>query len=467
MTTLMILALGLLAIGVIGLMAVQYLTGRNDLLSIRNYFLLGFIVFQLTSAIFPLATGEYGQYPLSNLAGTSVKYVIWAVVFLVVMFWAYKHGFGVKRLARMTPAPSAPPGSAGLLLLAFAFTVLAIPMRLAVAIPLISSLSNHVGVGLAAVACGLLGWVWGPRLMNPVMLFPALPILAVNAANVVTGSFGRRALVAIGAGLIWGMYFSRWRYLKPWGVMWRLAAVAAVPALVIVLFTSARSSKEHERSALQHLQAIEQVGNIKSGLQMILDGQGTATTSMWLMENFPKSFEYNHMFMLRYFFYYPVPRTLWPDKPTPLSGQIANLAHRRHVDRDKLTIGPGILGHAAADGGWYALIVYAIVMGLLLRYFDEIIMLNSTNALAVMPIGCTLGQVLGLARGETSAFAFILVFTVVSVYIIMMATAAILRMSGLTKPGEGGLGWPEEDEDDHVSEDGMHDGYTLRPIEAV
>ncbi len=445
MTTILMLGFALLALGVVALMAYQYLTGRNDLLSMRNFFLLGFIIFQLTSAIFPLLSQDYGQYPLSEVTRTATKFLLWAVVFLVVLLWSYKWGFGVRRLASITPAPSAPPGSVGLLFLALGFTILAIPMRLGLAIPLFSVLTNYIGIGMAAVACGLLGWVWGPRLLNPVMLFPALPLLAINAANVVTGSFGRRALVAIGAGLIWGMYFSRWRYLKPRSVMWRLGLVAAVPVLLLILFTSARSSKEHDRSAVEHLQAIQQIGNLQAGVAMILDGQGTASTSMWLMENFPESFEYKHLSMLQYFFYYPVPRTLWLDKPTPLSGQIANLSRRQNVDRDSLTIGPGILGHAAVDGGWYALILYAFVMGLFLRYFDELLALHATNAMMVMPIGCALGQVLGLARGETSAFAFILVFTVVTVYLFMLVGSYVMRTTGLTRPSAGSLGWDDEE----------------------
>ncbi|HZW10462.1 MAG TPA: hypothetical protein VFF69_11215 [Phycisphaerales bacterium] len=460
MIALLTITLGLMAFGVLALMAGQYLTGRHDLLSIRNHFLLGFVIFQLTSAMFPLVTGNYGHYPLSNPVGTGVQFVLWAAIFLVVMFWAYRKGFGVRRLASWTPAPRVAVGSVGILLVAFVLTALAIPMRLAVNIPLVSSLSNYMGVGVAAMACGLLGWVWGPRLLNPVMLFPAVPILLVNAANVATGTFGRRALVAIGGGLLWGMYYSRWRYLRPWGVTWRLSVVAIVPAIAVVLFTSARASSEHDRTAMEHLRAIQTSGDFGAGLRMILDGQATANTSMWLMERFPEAFEYNHMFMLQYFFYYPVPRSVWTEKPTPLSGQIATLSGRSNVDRDKLTIGPGILGHAAADGGWYALFVYAIAMGLLLRYLDEIVALHPTSALAVMPIGCALGQTLGLARGETSAFAFIMMFSIASVYVLSLMVAACLRMLGLAGAGEGSLGWPEEDAD---AEYGAAEEYALAP----
>lgn len=444
-----ILGLSFLVACVIGLMAFQYLTGHNDLLSSRNFFLLGFIIFQLTSAIFPLVTGDHGQYPLGDASGTGAKFLVWAAIFLPVLLWTYKRGFLVRRLARYTPVPSAPPGSVGLLLLALLITLVALPMRLSVGVPLLSALTNYSGVGMAAMAVGLLGWVWGPRLLNPLMLIPALPILAINTANVVTGSFGRRTLVAIGAALLWGMYFSRWRYLKPGKVMLRLVVVGALPILLLLLFTSARSSKEHERSAMQHLQAIRQMGDLKSGLEMVMDGQGTASTSMWLMENFPDSFEYKHMFMLRYFFYYPIPRSLWIEKPTPLSGQVATLSRRQYVNRDVLTVGPGILGHAAVDGGWYALIVYAVVLGSLLRYLDELLMRNAANAMMVMPLGCAMGQVLGLSRGETSAFAFILLFSIGTTYCFMLVLSYFMRSMGLTKPGSGSLGWTEEEYDEY------------------
>lgn len=452
MNTVLTILLGLLACGVVGLMTAGYLRSKTDLLSVRNFFLVGFILFQLTSAMFPLETGNFVNYAISDPVATGAKFTLWAAIFLVVMLWVYRKGFVAARLARWTPKPNAELPGAALLGLAFAVTLLAVPVRLAVNVPLISALANFVGVGLAATACGLLGWVWGPRLMQPLMLFPAVPILLVNAANVVTGSFGRRALVAVGAGLLWGMYYSRWRYLKPWGVMWRLGVVAAGPALAVVLYTSARVSSEHERTAMQQLQAVRQMGNLEEGLRMVLDGQATGATTMWLMEFFPEYKGYDHLAMLQYFFYYPIPRSAWLGKPDPLSAQIATLSRRRGVNRDVLTIGPGILGHAAADGGWYALIVYAALMGVFLRYFDELAATNPTNALAVVPIGCALGQTLGLARGETSAFAFIMAFSIGSVYAGMVVLSYVLRSTGLAREGHNSLDWPDELGEEPVEE---------------
>ncbi len=444
MTTLLAILLGLLAIGVVAYMGWGYLRGTSDLLSLRNFFLLGFVLFQLTSAVFPLATGDTGNYAIDDPAAAGLKFLVWAVIFLVVMLTVYRYGPVVAPLARRAPKARAELHGPMLLGLAFAVTLIAIPVRLGVRVPLIAVLADFIGVGLAATACGLLGWVWGPRLLQPLMLLPAMPILLINAANVVTGSFGRRALVAVGAGLLWGMYYSRWRYLKPRAVMWRLGLAAAGPAMVVVLFTSARASDEHDRTAIQHLQAVRQGGNLGMGLKMILDGQATGTTSMWLMQYFPEYKEHTHMAMLQYFFAYPIPRSVWVDKPEPLSTQIATMSRRRGVDRNALTIGPGILGHAAADGGWYALFVYAAFIGLLLRFFDELVVSHPTSALAVVPVGCALGQTLGLARGETSAFAFIMVFSIGSVYVLMLVASYVFRAAGLAGAGGGTLDWPEE-----------------------
>jgi len=90
--------------------------------------------------------------------------------------------------------------------MAFVTTIIALIMRVVVQVPVLSILTSQVGTGLAAVACGLVGWVWGRRLLNPAYIIYGMIIVFMNLATVMYGSYGRRGIVAVGACLLWGMY---------------------------------------------------------------------------------------------------------------------------------------------------------------------------------------------------------------------------------------------------------------------
>ena len=107
-----------------------------------------------------------------------------------------------------------------------------------------------------------------------------------------------------------------------------------------------------------------------------------------------------------------VPRRWWPGKPIPLSMEIAREARLSRVNWNRLKLGPGVIGHAAAEGGWYALIIYALIAGLYFRFFDEIIRNNPDSPFVILAVGSALGQFLGLPRGSVPNFAFIAVMTV-------------------------------------------------------
>jgi len=440
--------------------------GRHDLITLRNVALLGLIVFQLTSATIPLLTGEHGQYLLARPAQSGLTLLGMSLVFIVVFLWAYRKGFLVARLAQRTPTARAYPTGGTLWVIAVVLTVLAVLLRFFVFIPVVGAAANYVGVSFAAIACGICGWLWAPRLFNPAVAVAAGIIVLLNTANVISGTFGRRTLVAIGGCLVWGMYYSHWRYLPVREMLVRVVAITAIPVAVLALFTSVRSSKEHERSAGQHVQAIRYGGNLKTGLLLLLDGQQTGLKTMWIIENVPSSHPYQHMLTVKYFFLLPIPRMWWPEKPLPLSTKIAEMARLTGVDRSRLKVGPGILGHARAEGGWYTLLLYPLLGALLLRYFDELVQRNPANPLVVLPVGSALGQVVGLARGETSVFAMGFVIGVLGAYASMILLAKALELVGWGRLEEQP---PEDEEAGDAPDEEQHEpaGGSPRPADAA
>ena len=109
---------------------------------------------------------------------------------------------------------------------------------------------------------------------------------------------------------------------------------------------------------------------------------------------------------------------------------IVNMANIQGV-APTLNVGPGIVGSAGCEGGWYALIIYAIVGGLAIRLLDEVVLLRVTSPIIVLSIGSALGDTLGFARGETGTFAAKAVIMIGSCLIFVAGTYRFLEASGM------------------------------------
>jgi hypothetical protein len=270
--------------------------------------------------------------------------------------------------------------------------------------------------------------VWGKRLFNPAAAMYAISIVGVNTIIVLTGAFGRRGLVAVGFGLLWGMYYSHFRKMPLRQLGPRLLAIGIVPVLATALYSSVRESGTR-RSGVGHLTAILQGGQILDGLQKIFSGQGAGSISMWLIDTHPSYFETRHLFTLRFYVMYPIPRTLWPEKPYPLALRYAEMAQVEKMGAG-WNVGPGMLGTAGAEGGLYAVIIYAAASGIFLKIFDETTRINRAAPMIVLPMGCAIGNTLALARGEVSAFAATITLQVAGTLIMTYTISWLLENMG-------------------------------------
>jgi hypothetical protein len=445
-TQLLALYMLFLAAATFGVMLYQQTTGKHGLLTLRNFALVGFIVFQLTGSFGALWVGRDSRYNL-DWEAVGLEYALYATVFLLVFFPAYHWGAGAKRLAKWTPTTSVIPGPSTMFLLALMFTILAVVLRLSVNIPYVSMIASRAGIGFAAVAVGFTAWVWIRNIWNPVYLFWFGFITMANLSLILSQSFGRRNLIALGAAGMWAMYYASLRHMNPRRLVVALTIVSLPPVLLVAAFTSVRSSEEGRVDLGRQVVNILTQADIKTGLLELAAGQDCAVVGMWTMENFPERYEYDHLLAIKYFFYLPIPRAIWEEKPLPLGKRQPELANLEGVDTEKLTTGPGVIGHAAAEGGLYALVIYAIVGALFLRYFDEVVARNAANPFVVMPIGSALGQIVGLPRGDLSLFAASNLVAVVGVYIV---TVSLAKFLGLIRGPDmeaihsvSGEDWPE------------------------
>jgi len=419
----------------LAIVVVPYLRGTGELLSCRNFFLLGFTIYQVTSGIISLHNpfSYTSEIIVSRKDDIALAFAAWVIVFEVVFLLAYRWGFGAKRLARWTPIIRGEPREPVLWIFAFALLGAALAFRFSVLIPYISIITTHVGWSVSAVAAGLGAWIWVRRPLNPAAAGFMFLILILAIGISISGTFGRRPLVAIVGCMVWGTYYSRWRNFHPASVILRAAVFGFIPLILVAKFSAARGDFQNpDLGIVARLSAIVQADTIV-GITDVLSGQECAAWSMFLMEQYPEYHEYRHLHTIKYYFQFSVPRALWPEKPEPLA-TIAWVDADVAGMPDGFSIGPGIIGHAGSEGGFYALILYAIVLGLFVRYFDAVLARAPMQPFVALPIGSSLGNLIGIPRGEASNFAYEFTVSVVGAFVMLVFVARILKLAGLITP---------------------------------
>ncbi len=417
----------------------QYARGEAELVSFRNIAVLGFIYFHLWSGTYPMVTGDTLGYPVEDLNMTGLKYAAMATVFSIVFWIAYKRGWGAHWLAEKVPTSSVHPSEPILWAVAVALLPLAMAMKFSVQVPLIGILTGYAANSLAALSAGIGGWIWARRFFNPFVACMAGSLFLAASFVGTIGEFGRRPLVGVALCMIWGMYFSIWRCQRLMRWAPRLALLGAVGLIMVISYSSIRARRGVTDSFSSLVSGLSAGANISKGAESMIFSD-SAPVSLWLIATHPDIYEPRPLFTLYYTFLNPVPRQWWPEKPTTLGLLAADMAKKRNVAKE-FNLGPGILGHAGAEGGWYALVIYAICGGLLLKFFDRLAQRGLRNPLIMLPLGSTLGQVLAMARGETSLFVFTFVYGTAATYAGMLLFLWIARSMGI------GAGAPALEED--------------------
>ncbi len=433
---------------IVSIMVRDALNARVELFSTRNVFLFGILLFQSISAVFSLVVDDYGQVLVQSPALTSLGFSAALSLFLFIFFISYNQAPLVARFAsRTTTLHDASDG--GILLCAIAAILIGLLFRFVLGpVPILGNLTLQLASGAFAVSCGLAGWAWGRRPANFAVFISAIGILVVCVIALLAQSFGRREVIGALVTFVWGLYYTRWRFNASSLLVVRSVLFGSVGVLFMMFFTAARTGDELNRSAIEYFTAFTQVSkdDLVESAFALGSGQQAASNSMWVMETHPAPFPYETLHSLEYFATHPIPRTIYPDKLNPLARTIVHDASITRVAGD-YSVGPGLVGHIFNDNPWIALPLYAILIGLALRYIDTRVQSALTDPFIVVPLGAGLSQVLALPRGELGLFAFQLMTAIIGGWLS-------LRMIGPL------LWWvvtPEVEEDD----DGEFDDEAL------
>ena len=334
-----------LVIGLVLLMIYQGVRRRVDLLSFRNIYLSGFIFFLLISCSTAITTDDYGPLRIDNIRGALRLFLFYVLVYLCFFLISY-HWLKLARwgASKFKPKHTFVASDWMLLLVSFGFFGLGVFLRFfAHYVPLMPYFAGFVPA--LPAACALVGWVWGGRRFNLAVLTMGGFIVAASIFLGIYGIAGRRPLIEISLAFAWGAYH-RMRgnvnivRLLMWSVPILLVAVHLLGAFTIHR-THHRAIQEAHSVAMKVLSTspVDSFGRI-------LKGHNDATFALWTMDAYPNRFDQRHLFSFRYMIYHPIPRALWPDKPSPLSKYVARYAGKDRVNLDLITLPPCVTGYA-------------------------------------------------------------------------------------------------------------------------
>lgn len=432
MTALIATYLLLLSAVIVAVVFAQAYRGTVGLFTMRNFFALGFLMFQTVSATWSLVTDDYGgDLYVADPVGSGLVFCVMCTIFLAIFHWAYMGGWFVKGIAARLNPTFPIPTTSSLLAVAAILILLAVLCRyVLVYIPYIGILTSMFSTGLMPAAAAVIVWAWMPQALNPIVTLISAPLLLFTLFTSVYQTFGRRDLVSVLAACIWAAYHGHWKHRGPAFMIKRLAVLGTAGVVLVAAYTGAREKTTTETSATELITKIGD-SDLWYGIFSMASGQAAGGISMYLIETRPSIFPYDTFHSAIYFLTNPVPRALWEGKPEALGFAMVKQAGIKRK-AEEFNLGPGLMGHIWNDNPFLAMVPYAIFLGLMARGFDQIVRLHGFNPFLVVPCGVMIGEIIALPRGELGLFLTRLTFGSFAAFGGMVVASRLLR----------GVGWP-------------------------
>ncbi len=440
-----------------------------DLLSMRNLFLAGLIVFQFTSGIVAFLLPDLmNPYAIPDRRGPGVIFTILLLAFTLSFFLIYKSGFIADRIVGLTKQRSLNTSWPNLLILSIALFISGALCRLVfIHIPGVGVYALQIGASFFALSAGLAAWAWIPRLFNPIPMLVSVFVILGGLAVLFTDSFGRRDMLGIALGFVWGAYYSSWRYMSYRKLVVRFSLMSIIGILFLSAYTSTRYNFGIKMASLGDRVRALADADLVQGTSDLFSGQNAATYSMYFVYTRPDMMEYDTLHSAKLLFTLPIPRKYWAGKPDALA--LTSVKEINDAGRPKgWNIGPGLVGHFINDNPFIAFPLYTVVLAVFFRFCDGMLKRHCLDPFIVLPMGVALGQVIAIPRGELGNFFAKTLFYILGSWIIMQIVARILQ---LFSPGSSMLasdsaegGWDEgdgysESDSDPDSDSGLYDGY--------
>ncbi|TVS07995.1 MAG: hypothetical protein EA423_02680 [Phycisphaerales bacterium] len=404
---------------VIAVLARTFIERRQELLSMRTFFLLGFAYFYLTAGIlFAAGFGAAAPSEGQTLLALAQPF------FLAVYFLGEKLGGLFTPATKFVPNVAMNPSTPGLLV------TIGILVTISVA-SLIYTRGEFTAFGLivfqvrgalAATAVGLATYLLLAKRFNPIAWSIFFGVLILGSAATLAGTSGRRGWLSVLLAIFWGWYYFRLRFHSTGTI----AAKAAIPAAIgvfLLLGYSAVRHKADESTASSRLQQIAEIvrnPRINTRAMIANLNQDTPYNTVFIMDFYPDYYD-KHVFAGAFYaLVHPIPRGLWPEKPVGLGIEIEEQMGAQ------ANLAPGIIGHGWAEAQWFGIFYYALFFGVFVRFLDEVVRRYIWNPYVIAVMGCTLGNIFALPRGDTPLFFVNVAFSYLFLFVLLYAIRVTL-----------------------------------------
>lgn len=435
-------------------MAIPYMRGKADLLSARNFFLFGALMYVGLSGIKASQSGHF--FPYSRRV--FLIYYCYVVLFFVVFEFAYKKIKWPQRVAQRHFLKWPQQDGLGLWF-PMALTFIAMVGQLVIIqVPGLKVLARSTGMVAPAFAFVFAMAIWRRNKSNPVSLALVGIVFFIGAYLGFSGGGGRRFLYAVAVAVPVCYYWWVLRYKRPmvtltifafFLIMWPIGDSAYRAARWYGFFGAAKTQNvgAAERWKIFKEALFKQDESMAESTLQI--GQTTVENSLLMIymyteakARFPK-FSVKPLHSVYVILTLPIPRALWEKKPTAIGITMPYDSGVLHRETAQTNWGPGAIGHAVHDGGVLAAIFYALVFGMALRYVDEILVRHPGNPFLMGFLSGASVQIAAIVRGDYSNMVTMALLCFVFMYFLTWAARMVVGVESpwaSAQPGQYGGG---------------------------
>jgi hypothetical protein len=386
---------------VIALMIIVPIVRRkSDIFTSWNFFLAGAFVFNGMSGL-SAATSQ--QYLPSLSQSTYLLYYIGTVLFYGVASLTYYAFKTPRRLAGNTLRYWPEFSSVTAPLIATGLLALSIGILSPVQIPFIGQLLLQFSLVAPSIAVAVLTIAWFRDRSNVLLL--AMLIFAVPFAVGLSVAAGgtRRYLMSMLAALPVGLYWVWLRYKTTPTILTIVGICIAVTVPILAGYGAVRhadladkaSTVDRARLVISALPKAIKSGGSSEGFTG-QDSVECALSVIQLLNDGSKIMEVQPLASLWLMVTNPIPRTAWPEKPESVGLRLVEYFGLRGTTAN---LGLNVVGQGYYDGGIPVILLYAVMMGAFLRYYDELLVRRPGNPLIVGGLVAMSSQLIGWPRG--------------------------------------------------------------------
>jgi hypothetical protein len=390
-----------------GLIIIPNLTRNASLISGWNMMLVGIASFTGFGCL-ETADSEIIRFPGLSWFQPTADEVTWfmmsSTIFLAALIFTYYWNPFKRFTSRVLT--KWPPMSTGLslwVIVVCLVVVLLVPLTIGLTFfgKIIMNLS-HKAIIFATVFSFLL---WMRQKMNPgwlalfLVMFPAALMLAMMAGAT------RRLFLSVFLAPVVVVYMTYVRHWRPSRALLAIGLIAVTLLSINFFYNSFRrvgmrasSTKERNLGTL-----LNEARNVDSSwLTRVredtyrLMAQSNVQYSLLTQRHVDNgTLEPKPLNTLWFILAYPIPRTLWPDKPQSIGLIMPQTVGKMHV-----SWGINVVGHTAYEGGLWAAALYGFLAAVGLRFLDDPLRRQPTNPFLIAVFTAAAPHIVGWPRGD-------------------------------------------------------------------